>query len=59
MPWEPKYPNFGVIKIEGKKVKVYSDRSNYITIGLGEDVTNAVWRAARLPFSYRCMPTRD
>lgn len=43
MAWEPKYPNFGVLKIEGKNVRVYSDRNDYITIGLGDEIANAVW----------------
>ena len=29
MAWDPKFPAFGVIKIDGKTVKMYSSRDNY------------------------------
>jgi len=43
MPWDSKYSNLGVAKIDGKNVKVFSDPNNYFTIGLGEEVTTALW----------------
>ena len=44
MGWEAKYSNFGVVKIEGKNVKVFSDKTDYITIELGEEeAVNAYW----------------
>jgi hypothetical protein len=43
MSWDSKYSDFGVVKIEGKNVKVYSDRDDYITIGLVDEVIDAVW----------------
>ncbi len=41
--WESKYYNFGVIRIEGDKVKVYYDRTNYATVSVGQPVTHAAW----------------
>ena len=43
MAWDPKYPAFGVIKIQGDKVLLYSSRDNYTSISSGKPVTNAVW----------------
>ena len=43
MAWDSKYSNFGVVKIERKNVKVFSDQNDYITIGLVDEVTNAIW----------------
>jgi len=43
MPWDSKYSDYGILKIEGKNVKVYSDQSDYITIGLVDEVADAIW----------------
>ncbi|NDA63228.1 MAG: hypothetical protein EBX50_14485 [Chitinophagia bacterium] len=43
MAWDPKYPAFGVIKIEGKIVKMYSSRDNYTSLSFSVPVKNAVW----------------
>jgi len=43
MPWDLKYPNFGIAIIDEKSVKVFSGADNYFTIGLGEEVANALW----------------
>ena len=48
MAWDSKILNFGVLKIEGKYVKVYSDRSSYTSISVGEEVINAVWAGGEL-----------
>jgi hypothetical protein len=48
MPWESKYLNLGIAIIDGTNVKVFCDGNNYITIGLGEDVTKAVWSGEEL-----------
>ena len=48
MPWDSKYSKYGIVKIEGKNVKVFSDPNEYITIGLGEEVTNAYWAGDEL-----------
>jgi hypothetical protein len=53
MSWETKYSNFGVVKIEGKNVKVYCDRNSYVTISSGEDVTNAQWAGGELNVSMK------
>jgi len=43
MAWDQKLKNFGVIKVEGKNVKLYSSSVSYITISVNELVTNAIW----------------
>ena len=53
MPWELKYSNLGIAKIDGYNVKVFSDCNNYITIGLGEDVTKAVWAGEELDITLK------
>lgn len=53
MPWESKYSNLGIAKIDGKNVKVFCDCNNYITIGLGENVTNAVWAGEELDITLK------
>ena len=48
MPCDPKYPNYGVVRIEKDKVKVYKDQYNYSTISVGKPVTNAAWAGQEL-----------
>lgn len=48
MAWDSKYVNFGVVKVEGDKVKVYLDRFSYVTISIGKPVTNAIWTGGEL-----------
>ena len=43
MPWDLKYSNFGIAIIDGKNVKVFSGADNYFTIGLGEEIADALW----------------
>lgn len=43
MAWDQKFPAFGVIKIEGKTVKMYSSRDNYTSLTFTTPVKNAVW----------------
>lgn len=43
MAWDPKYPAFGVIKIQGDRVHLYSSKDNYASISTGKQVTSAVW----------------
>lgn len=35
--------NFGIIKVEGRTVKVYSSNSSYANIIVSEDVSDARW----------------
>jgi hypothetical protein len=51
MSWDPKFVNFGVVKIEGEKVKVYKDNTNYTTISIGKQVTSASWAGGELNIS--------
>jgi|APCry1669193181_1035450.scaffolds.fasta_scaffold07707_4 hypothetical protein len=48
MAWESKFFNFGVVKIDGKNVKVYYDSSQYRTISVGEEVISATWAGGEL-----------
>lgn len=43
MAWDPKFSAFGVIKIEGKTVKIYSSRDNYTILSFTVLVKNATW----------------
>jgi hypothetical protein len=51
MAWDPKYPNYGVVRIENDKVKVYKDQTSYTTISVGKTVTNAAWAGQELNIS--------
>ncbi len=53
MSWDSKYPNFDIVTIEGKNVKVYSDLSHSTTIGLDEEVSNAEWDGGELNITLR------
>ncbi len=46
--WETKYHHFGVVRIEGHKVKVYYDMTNYTTVYGGQPVTHAAWAGGEL-----------
>lgn len=48
MAWDSKYINFGVIKIEGDRVKLYRDQNNYTTVSVGKPITNAAWAGGEL-----------
>ena len=43
MAWEPKYPQFGLVKVDGKNVKVYSSNTSYTTVYVGEPINSAQW----------------
>jgi len=51
MAWDSKFVNFGVVKIEGNKVKVYRDSSNYTTVSIGSPVNSANWAGGELNVS--------
>lgn len=48
MAWESKFINFGVLKVDGSNVKVYHDTHNYVTISVGEQVTQAQWAGGEI-----------
>jgi hypothetical protein len=48
MAWDNSYSNFGVLKIDGSKVKVYKDRYNYKTITVNKSIVNAIWAGGEL-----------
>jgi hypothetical protein len=44
MAWkDTNFERFGVVKIEGDKVKVYKNQYIYITISVNKPVTSANW----------------
>ena len=51
MAWDSKYSAFGVIKIQGDRVHLYSSRDNYTTVSVGKPVTNALWAGSFLNVS--------
>jgi hypothetical protein len=48
MSWDSRYISFGVLKIEGKIVKVYRDQSSYVNVNVGQPVQNAIWAGGEL-----------
>lgn len=48
MAFDSRFISYGVIKIEGEKVKLYSTPSNHIHINIGKRITNAVWAGVAL-----------
>jgi len=48
MAFDSRFSDYGVIKIEGEKVKLYSTSSNHIYINVGKKITNAVWSGVTL-----------
>jgi hypothetical protein len=48
MAFDSRFSDYGVIKIEGEKVKLYSTSSNHIYINVGKKITNAVWSGVAL-----------
>lgn len=48
MAFDSRFIEYGVVKIEGEKVKLYSTSSNHIYINVGKEVTNAVWAGSTL-----------
>lgn len=43
MSWSNDQKNYGVLKIDGRNVKIYSNQSSYSTINVGEDITDVRW----------------
>jgi len=48
MPWDKKFIEYGVVKVEKDKVKVYKDSSNYTTIYIGKPIKEARWSGDKL-----------
>ncbi|MFZ4705380.1 MAG: hypothetical protein ACOYMF_05170 [Bacteroidales bacterium] len=53
MSFDQRFINYGVIKIEGKNVKLYKDSTTYSTININEEVSNAVWAGSFLNVSLK------
>lgn len=43
MNWRKEHTNFGVLKIDGRNVKVYKNTFSYDTINVYEDIQDAKW----------------
>jgi len=43
MSWDSKFSSYGFISIEGKNVKVFSDKDDCITVGFVDEVVGALW----------------
>ncbi|NWL04252.1 hypothetical protein DM790_25825 [Flavobacterium collinsii] len=48
MAFDSSFIDYGVVKIEGEKVKLYSTSSNHIYINVGKRISNAVWSGKEL-----------
>lgn len=48
MAWEPKYPKYGVARVEGKNVKVLCNKFSGTTVEVGEEISKAVWEGKDL-----------
>lgn len=43
MAFDSKYSSFGVLKVDGRSVKVYNSNSSYSSISVGYDINDARW----------------
>lgn len=44
MAWDKQYVDFAVVRLDGsRKVRVYKTLSQYVTINVSDDVTDARW----------------
>lgn len=48
MAFDKRYVDSGILKIDGKKIKVYSTGGTHITIDAGSDVRSANWSGNEL-----------
>lgn len=48
MAWEAKYPKYGAMEINGKKVRLFSGKSTATTLEVDELVEKAVWEGLDL-----------
>ena len=48
MAWDSKLINFGVIKIEGKSIKLYENAHSYSSVHVGEEISSANWAGGEL-----------
>lgn len=48
MAWEPKYPNYGVVEIQGKKLRLFCSKFIATSLEVGEEVSKAVWEGNEL-----------
>jgi len=51
MGFDSKYVSYGLLKIEGEKVKLYANANTYLSISVGKSVTNANWSGDELNVS--------
>jgi hypothetical protein len=43
MSWDRKFIDYGIVAVEGQKVKVYSNPQFCINIDVGKDIQSAYW----------------
>lgn len=43
MSWSKKEIEYGIIKIEGKSIKVYTSQTSNYTVYIGEDIRDVRW----------------
>jgi hypothetical protein len=48
MAWDSKYLNYGIVKIDGDKLKVYWDQANFTIIYVGRPITSVNWAGGEL-----------
>jgi len=52
MAFDSKFPNYGVIKVEGNSVLIYYSSSNYDRIPCGDPVSSASWAGDHVIVNY-------
>ncbi len=48
MAWDRKYPDYGVLKIEGDKVVIFCNSYTRTSVNVGKKVNSAHWAGADL-----------
>lgn len=48
MAFDSKYSSFGVLKVDGRNVRVYNSNSSYVTISVGNDIKDARWNGSEI-----------
>jgi hypothetical protein len=46
--FNPLYEQYGVIRVEGTRLRIYKDNNNFSTISVGSQVTHALWNGGLL-----------
>jgi hypothetical protein len=46
--FNPLYEQYGVIRVEGTRLRIYKDNNNFSTISVGSQVSHALWNGGYL-----------